>query len=746
MWKKFTFMFAIILITQIGFARGAPLNITTIETSDNRCIVNETFVYFETYPCNALIGQEVFYTVRVASNIAGTLMFGFDSNKTVSLDGFYEVTNYQGHNVSTELNYSRITQSTYYDDNTMQPNRWMRVNLTLVKNKNHTFVARFTGKVDEKVKYWLAVAPRNRHNNPKLAYNNGEMFYQDPSWNPALAVYSDQFTRANSSTVGGNWSEAGSAPNFQILNYELYNAAGSYSAVYTAQNSNVTCMKIQSILPYELEATFKKDDTKNSYLIISNGNQINYYTGSKIPCGSTISNFTGWLCANHNTPYQIWTGTYGNMINQCNVSSTTTAGFWVGGSTIQYFMANSSYVRLDDYCSATNLSNCVQDESPADTTPPTISGLVVDSIGYYSARINYTTNENSNTTIQYGTTTTLGTYLYNSSLSTSKSETLNGLAEGTTYYYNITSCDALANCASNGTNSFTTTNLIIPIYNLSGAPLVINYLSNTINSLLGITPTGEIYRINNLTFNYNVTFNQNICLTGDCRNNWNTFLNTTDQRYNETTIITSQNTTNYAVFQPSYSVTNNSYYTLGDLNIGSGFANASITTGVIRGFSLVANENYCVDQMQIIVTLNNINTLCSYALYNNTNQYTITNGQPYYPDAIIANMSGINYTTSGIKTVTIPTTKINKGQVYHQFFWCVAGSTGQVRTFNSGMIPTIYGLSNTFGGGAWAYTNVGWQVTAAYNGTFPNPFPTGGVLQNWGSAVIGYRARTDISC
>jgi FlaG/FlaF family flagellin (archaellin) len=69
--------------------------------------------------------------------------------------------------------------------------------------------------------------------------------------------------------------------------------------------------------------------------------------------------------------------------------------------------------------------------------------------------ITWTTDEASNSTLNYGESTSLGTILTNSSYVTVHSITITTeLHPYVTYYYNITSCDVYANCLTNGTYTF----------------------------------------------------------------------------------------------------------------------------------------------------------------------------------------------------------------------------------------------------------------------------------------------------
>lgn len=93
-----------------------------------------------------------------------------------------------------------------------------------------------------------------------------------------------------------------------------------------------------------------------------------------------------------------------------------------------------------------------------DTTPPAISGISAGNLAPTSATISWTTNELSDTQIQYGPSTAYGSSTpLNTTLSTAHSQNLTGLTGATTYHYRVLSRDAAGNLATSGDNIFTTT-------------------------------------------------------------------------------------------------------------------------------------------------------------------------------------------------------------------------------------------------------------------------------------------------
>jgi hypothetical protein len=93
-----------------------------------------------------------------------------------------------------------------------------------------------------------------------------------------------------------------------------------------------------------------------------------------------------------------------------------------------------------------------------DTTAPSISGVSSSGISNAGATITWTTDEASNTQVDYGTTTGYGnSTTLNTSMVTSHSQLLGELSASTLYHYRVKSMDAAGNLASSGDYTFTTT-------------------------------------------------------------------------------------------------------------------------------------------------------------------------------------------------------------------------------------------------------------------------------------------------
>jgi len=92
-----------------------------------------------------------------------------------------------------------------------------------------------------------------------------------------------------------------------------------------------------------------------------------------------------------------------------------------------------------------------------DATSPTIQNIQTTSITPTSATVTYTTDESSDTQIEYGLTISYSSQtILNTQLITSHSQTLSGLTPNTTYHYRVNSKDAVGNHTESTDQIFTT--------------------------------------------------------------------------------------------------------------------------------------------------------------------------------------------------------------------------------------------------------------------------------------------------
>jgi chitodextrinase len=160
-----------------------------------------------------------------------------------------------------------------------------------------------------------------------------------------------------------------------------------------------------------------------------------------------------------------WTASTDNMgVTGYNVYRD---GTQVGTSTTTTYadtslVASTTYtyvVRAVDGAGNISLdSNSATVTTPTpDTTPPVISNVTAGNIAQTSATITWTTNEPSDSQVEYGTAVSYGnSTTLNTTLVTNHSTNLAGLVASTDYHYRVKSKDASGNLAVSGDNVFTT--------------------------------------------------------------------------------------------------------------------------------------------------------------------------------------------------------------------------------------------------------------------------------------------------
>lgn len=91
-----------------------------------------------------------------------------------------------------------------------------------------------------------------------------------------------------------------------------------------------------------------------------------------------------------------------------------------------------------------------------DTTAPVISDITVSDVTDSAVKIAWTTDENSNTSVDYGLTDAYSFNSSDSSQNTSHTMGIGSLSANTTYHYNIKSTDSSGNTGESGDRTFVT--------------------------------------------------------------------------------------------------------------------------------------------------------------------------------------------------------------------------------------------------------------------------------------------------
>jgi hypothetical protein len=157
-------------------------------------------------------------------------------------------------------------------------------------------------------------------------------------------------------------------------------------------------------------------------------------------------------------------GQYSTILNVGNTTTYTVTGLTPG----TYYFAVKAYTGAGVESGYSNEVSTII-AAASDTQPPVISGLASLNITISGATVVWTTNEPSDSQIEYGTTANYGssTSLVGN-LVTSHSQTLSGLLSGTTYHLCVKSRDAAGNLSVSGDYTFTTLQGGGPALTISG--------------------------------------------------------------------------------------------------------------------------------------------------------------------------------------------------------------------------------------------------------------------------------------
>jgi PGF-pre-PGF domain-containing protein len=149
-----------------------------------------------------------------------------------------------------------------------------------------------------------------------------------------------------------------------------------------------------------------------------------------------------------------------NLTSNMTVNLTNTdVSDWMGhrsGTTDYIYDLAFDHVNERVYLSMDNGKFGFYGDPNTEAVAPLITSISA-SASTTSSTITWTTSESANSTVKYGLTQAVTSYVNSSSLVTSHSLSLSGLTTSTTYYYVVQSCDNNNNCNISESNSFTTT-------------------------------------------------------------------------------------------------------------------------------------------------------------------------------------------------------------------------------------------------------------------------------------------------
>jgi parallel beta-helix repeat protein len=150
--------------------------------------------------------------------------------------------------------------------------------------------------------------------------------------------------------------------------------------------------------------------------------------------------------------------TYGSISTAFGTTGGTAHSATITG--LQDGRSYSYYVRCEDSSHNVNTDDSVitfSVNTSADIIPPSILAVTAGNITTTGAVVTWTTNESSDSQVEYGPTITYGSQTaIDSNLTTSHSVTLGGLTAGTAYHFRVKSKDSVGNIASSTDRAFST--------------------------------------------------------------------------------------------------------------------------------------------------------------------------------------------------------------------------------------------------------------------------------------------------
>ena len=247
---------------------------------------------------------------------------------------------------------------------------------------------------------------------------------------------------ATSCTASGAWSGTKSTSGSQSTGNLTANSTFTLSCTGTGgtTSQSTTVNVASSVFDFTLSNGGNKSVTQGSSVtnsvtatLSSGTSQSTGFAVSGLPSGATTS-FSPTACS----------PTCSITLTINTLSSTPT-----GNSTVTVTATAGSITKTSTFTLTVN--------APADTTAPIISNISVSQITLSTAQISWTTNENADSRIEYGLSSTYTSLSpLNLAMLTSHSQVLTSLLPSTTYHYRVKSKDGAGLEAVSGDLTFTT--------------------------------------------------------------------------------------------------------------------------------------------------------------------------------------------------------------------------------------------------------------------------------------------------
>jgi hypothetical protein len=236
--------------------------------------------------------------------------------------------------------------------------------------------------------------------------------------------------------------------SIDVGNVTTYTVTGLGSGTYYFAVTAYDTSRLETGFSNEVFATVDSTDTTPPAVSITSPTSNSTYSTS-----SSSLNMGGTASDNVAVTQVTWANNRGGSGTASGTTSWSVAGIPLQSGS------NILTVTARDAAGNTAADTLTVTYAPPDATPPVLSDESASGITNSSAVISWTTNEASDSQVDYGTSAFYGsTTTLNSSMVISHSQTLSGLVQGTLYHYRVKSRDGAGNLAVSSDFIFTTTN------------------------------------------------------------------------------------------------------------------------------------------------------------------------------------------------------------------------------------------------------------------------------------------------